>query len=43
LYHTGIARIALLTKGIDEEFDRLRAAGVEIVSIETRGYHVDDQ
>ena len=28
LYHTGIARIALFTKNIDEEYQRLKAAGV---------------
>jgi glyoxylase I family protein len=32
LYHTGIARIALFTKNIDEEYQRLKAAGVEMVS-----------
>jgi catechol 2,3-dioxygenase-like lactoylglutathione lyase family enzyme len=32
LCHTGIARIALFTKDIDEEFDRLKAEGVEVVS-----------
>ena len=32
LYHTGAARIALFTKGIDEEYERLKAEGVEFVS-----------
>jgi len=32
LYDTGIARIALFTKDIDQEFERLKAAGVEVVS-----------
>ena len=32
LYHTGIARIALFTKNIDEEYQRLKAAGVAMVS-----------
>jgi glyoxylase I family protein len=32
LYHTGIARIALFTKNIDEEYKRLKAEGVEMVS-----------
>ena len=32
LYHTGAARIALFTKGLDEEYERLKAEGVEFVS-----------
>ncbi len=32
LYHTGIARIALFTKNVDEEYQRLKAAGVDLVS-----------
>lgn len=32
LYHTGAARIALFTKGIDEEYERLKGEGVEFVS-----------
>jgi catechol 2,3-dioxygenase-like lactoylglutathione lyase family enzyme len=32
LYHTGIARIALFAKNLDEEYQRLKAAGVECVS-----------
>lgn len=32
LYHTGIARIALFTKNLDEEYLRLKAAGVALVS-----------
>jgi hypothetical protein len=32
LYHAGIARIALFTKGIDEEYARLSANAVEMVS-----------
>ena len=32
LYHTGIARIALFTKNLDEEYQRLKAAGVDLVS-----------
>ena len=32
LYHTGAARIALFTKGIDDEYERLLAEGVEFVS-----------
>jgi catechol 2,3-dioxygenase-like lactoylglutathione lyase family enzyme len=32
LYHTGAARIALFTKGLDEEYQRLKAQGVEFVS-----------
>ena len=32
LYHAGIARIALFTKNLDEEYQRLKAAGVEMVS-----------
>jgi glyoxylase I family protein len=32
LYHTGINRIALFTKNLDEEYKRLKAAGVEMVS-----------
>jgi len=32
LYHVGPARIALFTKNIDEEYQRLKAAGVEMVS-----------
>ena len=32
LYHTGIARIALFTKNLDEEYQRLKASGVEFVS-----------
>jgi catechol 2,3-dioxygenase-like lactoylglutathione lyase family enzyme len=32
LYHTGIARIALFTKNLDEEYQRLKAAGVVMVS-----------
>lgn len=32
LYHTGINRLALFTKNIDEEYARLKAAGVEMVS-----------
>jgi glyoxylase I family protein len=32
LYHTGINRIALFTKNLDEEYARLRALGVEMVS-----------
>jgi glyoxylase I family protein len=32
LYHAGINRIALFTKNLDEEYARLKAAGVEMVS-----------
>ncbi|MGA7760645.1 MAG: hypothetical protein WCA59_02785 [Candidatus Binataceae bacterium] len=32
LYHTGIARVALFTKNLDEEYQRLKAAGVDLVS-----------
>lgn len=32
LYHTGIARIALFTKNLDEEYQRLKVAGVDLVS-----------
>ena len=32
LYHTGINRIALFTKNLDQEYARLMAAGVEMVS-----------
>ena len=32
LYHAGAARIALFTKNIDEEYARLKAKGVEMVS-----------
>ena len=32
LYHAGIARIALFTKNVEEEYARLSAEGVEIVS-----------
>ena len=32
LYHAGIARIALFTKNVDEEYARLKANGVEMVS-----------
>ncbi len=32
LYHTGAARIALFTKGLDEEYERLKDEGVEFVS-----------
>ena len=32
LYHTGIGRIALFTKNLDEEYQRLKAAGVDLVS-----------
>jgi glyoxylase I family protein len=32
LYHSGIARIALFTKNVDEEYARLKANGVEVVS-----------
>ena len=32
LYHAGIARIALFTKNIDEEYQRLKDAGVALVS-----------
>jgi glyoxylase I family protein len=32
LYHAGIARIALFAKNIDEEYARLKAHGVEMVS-----------
>ncbi|MBV8360007.1 MAG: VOC family protein [Deltaproteobacteria bacterium] len=32
LYHAGIARIALFTKNVDEEYTRLKANGVEMVS-----------
>ncbi|MBM4259418.1 MAG: VOC family protein [Deltaproteobacteria bacterium] len=32
LYHTGIARIALFTKNLDDEYTRLKADGVECVS-----------
>ncbi len=32
LYHTGAARIALFTKGLDEEYERLKGEGVEFVS-----------
>jgi catechol 2,3-dioxygenase-like lactoylglutathione lyase family enzyme len=31
-YHTGIGRIALFAKNLDEEYQRLRAAGVDLVS-----------
>ena len=32
LYHAGAARIALFTRNIDEEYQRLKAAGVTMVS-----------
>ncbi|MBI3246063.1 MAG: VOC family protein [Deltaproteobacteria bacterium] len=32
LYHAGAARIALFTKDLDEEYQRLKALGVECVS-----------
>ncbi len=32
LYHAGAARIALFTKGLDEEYKRLKAEGVEMIS-----------
>jgi glyoxylase I family protein len=32
LYHAGIARIALFTKNLDEEYHRLKAADVTMVS-----------
>lgn len=32
LYHAGPARIALFTKGIDEEYKRLKSQGVKFVS-----------
>jgi glyoxylase I family protein len=32
LSHAGIARIALFTKNVDEEYERLRANGVETLS-----------
>jgi glyoxylase I family protein len=32
LYHAGAARIALFTKNLDEEYARLQANGVEMVS-----------
>jgi catechol 2,3-dioxygenase-like lactoylglutathione lyase family enzyme len=32
LYHAGAARIALFTKNLDEEYARLKANGVEMVS-----------
>lgn len=32
LYHTGIGRIALFAKNLDEEYQRLKAAGVDLVS-----------
>src|SRR5215813_13230337 len=32
LYHTGAARIALFTKNLDEEYQRLKQDGVEFVS-----------
>jgi glyoxylase I family protein len=32
LYHAGVARIALFTKNIEEEYTRLKAKGVEMVS-----------
>jgi catechol 2,3-dioxygenase-like lactoylglutathione lyase family enzyme len=32
LYHTGAARIALFTKNLDEEYERLKGDGVEFVS-----------
>jgi glyoxylase I family protein len=32
LYPTGIGRIALFTKNLDEEYQRLKAAGVDLVS-----------
>lgn len=32
LYHTGINRIAFFTKDLDQEYTRLKAAGVEMVS-----------
>lgn len=32
LYHAGVARIALFTKNLDEEYARLIAKGVEMVS-----------
>jgi glyoxylase I family protein len=32
LYHAGIARIALFTKNVEEEYARLSAAGAEMVS-----------
>jgi glyoxylase I family protein len=32
LYHTGINRLALFTKNLEEEYERLKAAGVAMVS-----------
>ncbi len=32
LYHTGAARIAMFAKNIDEEYQRLKAQGVDMVS-----------
>lgn len=32
LYHAGVARIALFTKNVEEEYTRLKANGVEMVS-----------
>ena len=32
LYHTGAARIALFTKDLDQEYERLKGLGVECVS-----------
>jgi catechol 2,3-dioxygenase-like lactoylglutathione lyase family enzyme len=32
LYHVGVARIALFTKNLDEEYARLKANGVDMVS-----------
>jgi glyoxylase I family protein len=32
LHHTGVARIALFTRNIDDEYARLKANGVEMVS-----------
>ena len=32
LYHTGVARIAPFTKNLEEEYQRLKAAGVPMVS-----------
>ena len=32
LYHTGAARIALFTKDLDQEYERLKGMGVECVS-----------
>lgn len=32
LYHTGVARIALFTKNLEAEYERLKANGVEMIS-----------